>query len=594
MQLPSSGDYTASVQTSSNFKDQDLKRGLIKKDAMGLPVTDSGNFAITYCVVVGATKWAVKCFHKDTTGLREGYARVAAFLKSNRSGLFVDFEYQDEGIRVVPGSGTASWFPIVKMRWAPGQTLGQFVDKCWKDTGAMRKAADNFAEMVGELDRLGIAHGDLQHGNVMVASDRKLQLIDYDGMYIPGSSTGGSKETGHRNYQHPDRTGSSHGPTIDRFSALTIYTALTTLQNLPDIWRAYDNDQALLFTDADFRNPSTSKLFGDLDARLTDPYARHLVSQLRAACEGSLAGVPSLSQAIDKARRNQPIAGIPGRNVFGAGRPEQRVNTGPRPLNACDRETLLEQTGSVVEVVGKVRDGATREDKNGNDIGFFNFGSREDFVIVAFSEVMDDLHDRTKTPEDVIGSWVKVSGLLERYQQRAKSGRYAKGRIAPQIRLKQANALMVIDERRARELLAQPVPKTQESGQRNEFGSSRPKAPPTPSSAPSKASSRNSWPPAGSPPSTPKRQSTPAMSAYEWNALNWPSTPQPSTPQPATPQPATPQPARRRPTQRPPSPRNDKAPAANSTGSQNPTGCLVLLVACIAFLITLMLHACAA
>ncbi|QLQ08322.1 MAG: hypothetical protein HZY76_21580 [Anaerolineae bacterium] len=52
------------------------------------------------------------------------------------------------------------------------------------------------------LQTHGIAHGDLQHGNVLVAAD-ELRLIDYDGMYVPPLSGRESHEIGHRNYQHP-------------------------------------------------------------------------------------------------------------------------------------------------------------------------------------------------------------------------------------------------------------------------------------------------------------------------------------------------------------------------------------------------------
>jgi thiamine kinase-like enzyme len=34
------------------------------------------------------------------------------------------------------------------------------------------------------LNRAGVAHGDLQHGNILVANG-KPKLIDYDGMYVP-------------------------------------------------------------------------------------------------------------------------------------------------------------------------------------------------------------------------------------------------------------------------------------------------------------------------------------------------------------------------------------------------------------------------
>ncbi len=82
------------------------------------------------------------------------------------------------------------------------------------DSRAIKQMADAWIELVGELRGHGIAHGDLQHGNVMVVGDR-LVLVDYDCMYVPTMISDEDREAwefGMPGYQHPDRVGQTLGP----------------------------------------------------------------------------------------------------------------------------------------------------------------------------------------------------------------------------------------------------------------------------------------------------------------------------------------------------------------------------------------------
>ena len=66
--------------------------------------------------------------------------------------------------------------------------------------------AGKFVRMVRDLSALNIAHGDLQHGNLLVTPSGEPKLIDYDGMFVPGLAKIGACEKGHVNYQSPTRT----------------------------------------------------------------------------------------------------------------------------------------------------------------------------------------------------------------------------------------------------------------------------------------------------------------------------------------------------------------------------------------------------
>jgi hypothetical protein len=109
--------------------------------------------------------------------------------------------------------------------------------------------AAKFALMVKDLSVLGVAHGDLQHGNLLVTPGGELKLIDYDGMYVPGLAQLGACEIGHVNYQSPARTMSSWGPYLDNFSAWIIYASLIALAIDPGLWPILhnDGDEALIF-----------------------------------------------------------------------------------------------------------------------------------------------------------------------------------------------------------------------------------------------------------------------------------------------------------------------------------------------------------
>ena len=115
-------------------------------------------------------------------------------LRSLAVGCFVDFDFQQSGISV-----RQRMFPIVRMDWVEGDTLGVWLDKRFDDKRALEQARTDFVAIACFLEREGIAHGDIQNGNVMVANGA-IKLIDYDGMFVPGMRRGNGSETGHK---HP-------------------------------------------------------------------------------------------------------------------------------------------------------------------------------------------------------------------------------------------------------------------------------------------------------------------------------------------------------------------------------------------------------
>src|SRR5207244_4428556 len=99
---------------------------------------------------------------------------------------------------------------ILKMRWIAGFPLNEFVKQHADRPTVLEQLAQMWVKLAAQLRRAGIAHADLQHGNVLLvpggrATALSLRLIDYDGMFVPALARQPSGEKGHRNFQHPQR-----------------------------------------------------------------------------------------------------------------------------------------------------------------------------------------------------------------------------------------------------------------------------------------------------------------------------------------------------------------------------------------------------
>ena len=103
----------------------------------------------------------------------------------------VPFDYVPEGILC-----RGSWYPILKMEWIDANGLIPFIEAHLWQPPILADLAGKFARMIDDLALFRIAHGDLQHGNLLVTPAGELKLIDYDGMYVPRLDQLGASETG--------------------------------------------------------------------------------------------------------------------------------------------------------------------------------------------------------------------------------------------------------------------------------------------------------------------------------------------------------------------------------------------------------------
>ena len=296
MRLPDLVAYQAAVQhPSTAFADPQLRAATAATGQLGLPRAVAGNFAVTYQLRSGQQQWAVRCFHREVADRAPRYAAISRALAQLRSGPLVPIEYVDPGVRV----GQA-WYPITKMAWIEGYPLNRAVEASLSRPSTLRDFERRFVNLVAELRQLGVAHGDLQHGNILVEPSGSLRLVDYDGMFVPALRGRPASECGDPNYQHP-RRGTQFDADLDRFAALVIVLALRALAAAPRLWHTYNTGDNLLFTRADFGDPVRSALFGELSG-IAD--VRDLAQQLASAAQGECARVPLLQDVL----RTRPAA----------------------------------------------------------------------------------------------------------------------------------------------------------------------------------------------------------------------------------------------------------------------------------------------
>jgi hypothetical protein len=290
---PTPQDYREAIQNPQIcFQDPELQSGLPELDKLGLPRPISGGFASVYKIKCGKTEWAVRCFTNNAKDQKARYDAISLHLSSVNLPYIVPFEYLSEGMKI-----NGSWFPVVKMQWVEGESLLYYIQTNLHNVGILKRLANKWLKMINELQMANIAHGDLQHGNILIHRD-EIILIDYDGMYVPGLNGMQSNEVGHRNYQHPERNEEHFGPYIDNFSAWVILISILAVCVDASLWNslgAGEAEESLLFRQKDFASPSASRAFEFLEL-VNDETLLSLVNSFR---DVMAIEVPKVPRPID-------------------------------------------------------------------------------------------------------------------------------------------------------------------------------------------------------------------------------------------------------------------------------------------------------
>lgn len=264
---PAPQEFNEAIQNHEFcIENQELKSARVKLDSFGLPQPITGNFASIYQLDGDGRRYAVKCFLRHVPDQCARYEHIAAALShgtnlaAQHTMSLAEFDFIHKGINV--GN---RWFPILKMEWIDGEPLDVFVKSKKDDPTTLHALAETLSTVCKALHNAGIAHGDLQHGNLLVTRENQIRLVDYDGMFVPGMETFQSIELGHCNYQHPGRTSAHFGKYLDYFSGTLIYTSLKMLALDPSLFARNVCEDSLLFRMHDLTQINSSALFADLD-----------------------------------------------------------------------------------------------------------------------------------------------------------------------------------------------------------------------------------------------------------------------------------------------------------------------------------------
>jgi hypothetical protein len=230
-------------------------------DRLGMPVVAAGQFAYVFKLNSAreGKAQAVRCFRAFLGDREHRYKVINKHLDMISAPYFANFEYDSQGIIVV-----GHRYPILVMEWIEGSRLDVYLSKTLDRPDVLYYLADMWLKILSGLRDSATAHGDLQHGNIIVANN-VFRLVDLDGLWVPAMSGWQATELGHRHYQHPGRAAKHFNKDLDNFSGIVIYLSLISLAKKPELWDRY-HDENLIFTKGDFEDPSRSELFSAVKA----------------------------------------------------------------------------------------------------------------------------------------------------------------------------------------------------------------------------------------------------------------------------------------------------------------------------------------
>lgn len=283
----------------------------VLRDPLGMPRVSSGTFGVVFELAgPHEQRRAIKCFTRAAPDVDHRYAVLAADARARALNYLVDFAYLPAGILV-----DGRHFPLLSMEWVDGAALIDYLDTQHRNRAAVAALAERFRALVTDLEAAGVAHGDLQHDNIVVRADGSLRVIDYDGMYVPALDGLAASERGVPDYQSP-RRGQEFGPYLDRFSAWVIYLSLRALAIEPELWTELrpPGSERLLLRATDYTSWDTSPAVARLRS-VPDAQVKQIVARVGRMVSADLAEIP-------------PLAGLTGDRVLRTARPQDAGTAG--------------------------------------------------------------------------------------------------------------------------------------------------------------------------------------------------------------------------------------------------------------------------
>ena len=300
---PYAKDYQSALQNPARvFAYPDLRSALFAVDSWGLPFAITGSRAIVFKVMIDEKDYALRCYvHSAGIACRERYIALSKVIMRRRlAGIFPAYRWRDDAMRL-----NGETWPVLQMEWIEGLNLDQHVGylALASDSYALGRIAERWRDLIARLQQAGVAHGDLQHGNILLDQHGRLRLVDLDSVWVPEVADQPPPEIGHDNYRQPGRTvDEGWGQWADSFSALVIYLSLVALAADPELWPRFYNGDNLLFERRDFRAPFDTGIWKAL-SRIADPEIDRLGMILRDCCAPGWVATGSLAEMVSGSSR---------------------------------------------------------------------------------------------------------------------------------------------------------------------------------------------------------------------------------------------------------------------------------------------------
>jgi DNA-binding CsgD family transcriptional regulator len=297
---PLRDDYQKAVlDPKRNIRDARLRAMGVEMKKMGafdVPFSRNGNFGAVYKFSDQRQAYALKVFADSQPDRELRYSLIHRHLASTRPAhSLVSFSYEPHGIQV-----RGAWYPTLVMDWAEGDTLRLYLRNTLEPGGQVSngRLCLAWAQLMRELAERRTAHGDLQHGNILVMPDGSMKLVDYDGMFVPAMRQAGmtAVEFGMAAYQHPKRYRGYFDERLDDFAALVMLLTLACV-NRARWQRCHQDDSYLLLKEADLLRPEQSALLTEL-CNSTDAPIKKLAVMLKRASQGDIEAIPSFAQIV--------------------------------------------------------------------------------------------------------------------------------------------------------------------------------------------------------------------------------------------------------------------------------------------------------
>ena len=283
MQYPLISEYVRAIQDASNNLDE-LAYLIPVQDDHGEPYRSSGAFAVVFKMKDEQTGkcYALKCFTEEQEGRAEAYRQIADELEFVDSSYITSVKYLDKEI-FVDSSCEEDEFPVLLMDWIDGETMETYIAENYQDNYTMAMLCYRFCKMAAWLRSQPFAHGDIKPDNIMVRPDGTLTLVDYDGMFVPAMKGQKSPTIGTKDFSHPQRTVDDFDETIDDFALASIALSLKAISLKPSLLDEYGAADRLLFSAADYRDLSKSKVMTALQELMNDEEFTALLSMFLLA-----------------------------------------------------------------------------------------------------------------------------------------------------------------------------------------------------------------------------------------------------------------------------------------------------------------------